>query len=99
MRLTFSAPNPILAETKVEFLMSIDSRDFRKIVIWVLLLSFVFVAIIIPLLSLDTPDAVAAVTLALILVLEILFCFCFNPQLIIPAGYRFGIPPRSPPIC
>jgi len=78
--------------------MSIESRDIRKIGTWFLLLAFAFVAIILPLLSADAPDAVTTVTFALILILEILFVFSLNPRQMICAGYRFGIPPRSPPI-
>jgi hypothetical protein len=79
--------------------MLVDSRGIRKIGIWFLLLSFTFVAITLPLLSVDAPDAVTAVTFTLLLILEILAVFYLNPQLNICAGYRFGIPPRSPPIC
>jgi hypothetical protein len=79
--------------------MLIESRGLRKIGVWFLLLFFAFVAITLPLLSADTPDAVTAVTITLLLILELLSVFSLNPQLNICAGYRFGIPPRSPPIC
>ena len=78
--------------------MSIESLGIRKIGIWFLLLAFVFVAIILPLLSADAPDAVTAVAFTLILILKTLFVFSHNPQLIVRTGYRLGIPPRSPPI-
>jgi hypothetical protein len=65
---------------KKGFFMSIESRDIRKIGIWFLLLEFAFVAIIMPLLSTNAPDAFTAVTFTLILILEILFVFSFNPQ-------------------
>jgi ABC-type Na+ efflux pump permease subunit len=77
--------------------MSIESRDLWKIGIWFLLLAFVFVAIILPLLTTDTPDAVTAVTFTLILILEILFALSLNPQQLVCTAYHFGIPPRSPP--
>ena len=74
--------------------MSIDSRDIRKFVIWLLLLAFVFVAII---LSSDAPPAVTAVTFTLILILEILFALSLNPQQLVCTAYHFGIRLRSPP--
>jgi hypothetical protein len=77
--------------------MSIDGRDIREIGVWLLLLAFVFVAIIMPLLSVDSPDATAGVTFTLILILEILFIFSFIPQLPVCAEYHFAIRPRSPP--
>jgi hypothetical protein len=77
--------------------MSIDRRDIRKIGIWFLLLEFAFVAIILPLLSTDAPDAFTAVTFTLILILEILFALSLKPPRFVCAAYRFGIPPRSPP--
>jgi hypothetical protein len=76
--------------------MSIQSRDFRKIGIWFLLLAFVFVIIILSA-SADAPDALPAVTFTLILILEILFVFSLNPQLLVCASFHFGIRPRSPP--
>jgi hypothetical protein len=97
--LTFSTANPILVKIKAGFVMSIESRDTRKVGIWFLLLAFVFAAIILPLLSADAPDALTAVTFTLLLILEILFVFSLNPQLIVCTGSRFGISPRSPPIC
>jgi len=78
--------------------MSIDRRDIRKIGIWFLLLEFAFVAIILPLLSTDAPDAFTAVTFTLILILEILFALFLRPLQLVCTAYRFGIPPRSPPI-
>jgi hypothetical protein len=80
-----------------EFLMSIDSRDIREIGIWFLLLAFVFVATILPLLSVDVPDAATAVTFTLIFILEILFVLSLNPQRPVCAEYHLGIRPRSPP--
>jgi hypothetical protein len=77
--------------------MSIDSRDIWKIGIWFLLLAFVFVAIILPLLSADAPDAVTAAAFTLILILEILFALSLNPQQPVCTAYYFEIPPRSPP--
>ena len=77
--------------------MSIDGRDIREIGIWFLLLAFVFAAIIMPLLSVDAPDATTGVTFTLILILEILFVFSLNPQLLVCAEYHFPIRPRSPP--
>ena len=77
--------------------MSIDGRDIREIGIWLLLLAFVFVAVVLPLLSIDAPDAVTAVTFTLILILEILFVFSLNPQQLVCTAYHFGIRPRSPP--
>jgi hypothetical protein len=77
--------------------MSIDSRDIRKVGIWFLLLAFAFVAIVLPLLSVDAPDAVTAVTFTLILILGILFALSLDPQQIVCAAYNFGIRPRSPP--
>jgi hypothetical protein len=44
-------------------------------------------------------DALPAVTLVLIICLEIISATCIIPPRIVSAGYRFGIPPRSPPIC
>jgi hypothetical protein len=79
--------------------MSITRRDIRKIGICFLLLAFVPVAIILPLLSANAPDAVPTATFTLILIVEILFVFSLNPQPIVCAGYQFGILPRSPPIC
>ncbi len=77
--------------------MSMYSHDIRKIGIWFLLLSFVFVAIALPLLSVDAPDAAIAVTFALILILEILFALSLDPQQLVRTAYHFGIRPRSPP--
>ena len=77
--------------------MSIDGRDIREIGIWFLLLAFVFVAIIMPLLSVDAPDATAGVMFTLILILEILFVFSLNPQLLVRVENHFAIRPRSPP--
>ena len=77
--------------------MSIDGRDIREIGIWLLLLAFVFVAIILPLLSADAPDAVTVVTFTLILILEIFFVLSLNPQQFVSTAYYFGIRPRSPP--
>jgi hypothetical protein len=77
--------------------MSIESRDNRKIGIWFLLLGFVFTAIVLPLLSVDAPDAITAVAFTLILILEILVVLSLNPQLLVGTGYHFGICPRSPP--
>jgi|WetSurMetagenome_2_1015567.scaffolds.fasta_scaffold664077_2 hypothetical protein len=77
--------------------MSIESWDIRKIGICFLLLAFVFVAIILPLLSADAPDAVPAVTFTLILILEILFAFSLNPQQLVCTTNHFGIRLRSPP--
>jgi hypothetical protein len=77
--------------------MSIDSRDIRKIGIWFLLLAFVFVAIALPLLSIDFPDAATAVPFTLILILEILFALSPNPQQLVCTAYPFGIRSRSPP--
>ncbi len=77
--------------------MSIDGRDIREIGIWFLLLAVVFAAIIMPLLSVDAPDATTGVTFTLILILEILFVFSLNPQLLVCAEYHFAVRPRSPP--
>jgi hypothetical protein len=77
--------------------MLVDSRDIRKIGIWFLLLSFAFVAIVLPLLSVDAPDAVAAVTFTLILILGILFTLSLDPQQLVCAAFDFVIRPRSPP--
>jgi hypothetical protein len=77
--------------------MSIESRDIREIWIWFLLLAFVFVAIILPLLSADTPDAVTALAFTLILILEILFALSLNPQQLVRTAYHFRIRLRSPP--
>ncbi len=85
--------------TKVGFFMSIDSRSIRKIGIWFLLLTFAFMAIILPLLSVDAPDAVIAVTFTLVLILGILFALSLDLQQLVCAAYNFGIRPRSPPNC
>ena len=77
--------------------MAIEHRDIRKIGIWFLLLAFVFVAIILPLLSTDAPDAVTAVTFTLVLILEILFALSLNTQQLVCTAHHFGIRPRSPP--
>jgi hypothetical protein len=77
--------------------MSIYSRDIRKIGVWLLLLAFVFVAIVLPLLSIDAPDAANAVTFTPIFILQVLFAFSLNPQQLICTAYHFGIRPRSPP--
>jgi hypothetical protein len=77
--------------------MSIKSLDIRRVGIWFLLLTFAFVAIILPLLSTDAPPAVTAATFTLILILEILFVFSPSQQLIICTVFLFGIRPRSPP--
>ena len=77
--------------------MSFDGRDIREIGIWILLLAFVFAAIIMPFLSIDAPDAIVGVTFTLILILEIHFAFSLNPQLRGCAEYHFAIRPRSPP--
>jgi hypothetical protein len=77
--------------------MSIHSRDVRKIGVWLLLLAFVFVAIVLPLLSVDSPDAATVVTFTLILILGILFALSLNPQQLVCSVYQFGIRPRSPP--
>jgi hypothetical protein len=82
---------------KAGFFMSIDGRYIREIGIWFLLLAFVFVAIILPLLSVDAPDAATAATFTLILILEILFALSLNPQPLVCTAYHFGIRPRSPP--
>jgi hypothetical protein len=84
-------------DIKVGFFMSIDSWGIRKIGIWFLLLAFVFVAIALPLLSVDSPDAATAVTFTLILILGILFALSLNPQQLVCSAYQFGIRPRSPP--
>ena len=97
MSLTGSTANLILIHIKAGFFMSIESRDIRKIGIWFLLLALVFVAIILPLLSVDPPDAVPAVTFTLILVLEILFALTPNLRQLVDTAYRFGVRPRSPP--
>jgi hypothetical protein len=86
-----------LGKIKVGFFMSIDSRDIWKIGIWFLLLAFIFVAIILPVLSVDAPPAVIAVTFMLILILEILFVFSLDPQQLVCTAYHFEIRPRSPP--
>ncbi len=86
-----------VGKIKAGFLMSIKSRDIRKIGGWFLLLAFVFVAIILPLLSADAPDAVAGVTFTLILILEILFALSLDPQQPACAAHYIGIRPRSPP--
>ena len=77
--------------------MSTRSQGIRKVGIWCLLLAFASVAIILPLLSGDAPDAVTAVTFTLILVLGILFAISIDPQQLVCAVYNFGIRPRSPP--
>ena len=77
--------------------MSIESWDIRKIGACFLLLAFVFVAIILPLLSADAPDAITAVTFTLILILEILFVSSLHPQQLVCNTYHFGIHLRSPP--
>jgi hypothetical protein len=70
--------------------------QIRKIGIWFLLLGFVFVAIILPLLSADALDAVTVVAFTLILILEILFALSLNPQQLICTSH-IGIRLRSPP--
>jgi hypothetical protein len=97
MSLTFSMANLILKKSEIGFSMSIENRDIRKIGIWVLLLVFVFVAIVLPLLSIATPDAVPAVTFTLILILEILFALSLSPQQLVCTAPHFGIRLRSPP--
>ena len=77
--------------------MSIENQDIRKVGIWFLMLAFAFVAVMLPLLSADAPDAVTAVTFTLILILEILFALSLNPQQLVYTAYRFEIRPRSPP--
>jgi hypothetical protein len=77
--------------------MSIYSRDIRKIGIWFLLLALVFVAIVLPLLSVDTPDAATTLIFTLIFVLEVLFAFSVYQQQLDCTAYHFGIRPRSPP--
>jgi hypothetical protein len=77
--------------------MSIESRDIRKIGIWFLLPAFVFAAIILPLLSVDAPDAFTPVTFTLILILEILFVLSPDPQPLVCTAYHSGIRPRGPP--
>ena len=77
--------------------MSIDGHEIREIGIWFLLLTFVFVAIILPLLSVDAPDAAMVVTFTLILILGILFIISLSPQQLVCAAYHFAIRPRSPP--
>jgi hypothetical protein len=76
--------------------MSIEIQ-IRKIGIWFLLLGFVFVAIILPLLSVDAPDAVTSIAFTLILILEILFAISLNSQQVVCTAYHFGIRLRSPP--
>jgi hypothetical protein len=71
--------------------------QIRKIGIWFLLLGFVFVAIILPLLSADALDAVTAEAFTLILILEIIFAISHNPQQLVCTSYHFGIRLRSPP--
>ena len=80
-----------------EFYMSMDNRDIWKIGIWFLLLGFVFLAIILPLLSADAPAAVIPVMFTLIFILEILFVFSLNPQQLVSTAYHSEIRPRSPP--
>jgi len=77
--------------------MLIARQDVRKIGIWFLLVGFAFVAIILPLLSTDAPDAVIGVIFTLILILEILFSLSLNPQQLVCTAYRFEIRPRGPP--
>jgi hypothetical protein len=97
LRLTFLTSDPrIRARAKAGFFMAIGIWDVKRIGTVLLLLAFVAVAIFLPA---DAPPAVGAVTFTLILILEILFAFSLNPQQLVSAGYRFGIPPRSPPIC
>jgi hypothetical protein len=77
--------------------MSFFSRDIRKVGIWSILVAFAFVAIVLPLLSVDIPDGVNAVTFALILILGIVFVLSLDPQQLVCTAYSFGIRPRSPP--
>jgi hypothetical protein len=77
-------------------MLSIEIQ-IRKIGIWFLLLGIVFVAIILPLLSADAPNAVISIAFRLILILEILFALSLNPQQLGCTAYHFGIHLRSPP--
>jgi hypothetical protein len=77
--------------------MSFDGRDFREIGIWLLLLAFVCVAIAMPLLAVDAPDATIGLTFTLILILEILIVSFISPLLVVCAEYHFSIRLRSPP--
>ena len=95
--LTFSPTNLILVDIRAGYFMSIDRQGIRKIGIWLLLLAFVFAAIALPLLSVDSPDAATAVTFTLILIVGILFALSLNPQQLVCSEYQFGIRPRSPP--
>jgi hypothetical protein len=77
--------------------MSIYSRDIRKIGIWFLLLAFVFAAIVLPLLSVDAPDAATTPIFTLIFILEVLFAFSIYRHQLDCTAYHFGIRPRGPP--
>jgi hypothetical protein len=78
--------------------MHIDGRDIRRLGIWFLMIAFVFKAVLLPLLSADSPDASITAIFTLILILGILFVLSFEPRPLVGAVYHFGIRPRSPPI-
>ena len=74
--------------------MLMYTARFQKIGISLLLIAFVFAAIILPL---SRPPAILVETVALIASLEILFVLSLPAQQRICAGNRFRIRPRSPP--
>lgn len=76
--------------------MAIGIWDIKRIGTFLLLLAFVAVAIFLPAAG---PFALPAETLTLVICLEIISVSCVIPLHIVSTGYRFGIPPRSPPIC
>ena len=69
---------------------------FKRIGTFLLLLAVVAVAILLS--AAWQVDALPAEILTLIICLEIISVSCAIPLQIVSAGYRFGIPPRSPPI-
>ena len=77
--------------------MALGIWDNKRTGTLFLLLAFVAVEIFLPV-ALQV-DALPAVTLILIICLEIISATCIIPPRTVSAGYRFGIPPRSPPIC
>jgi len=69
---------------------------FKRIGTFLLLLAVVAVAILLS--AAWQVDALPAEILTLIICLEIISVSCTIPLQNVSAGYRFGIPPRSPPI-
>jgi hypothetical protein len=76
--------------------MRFESPSVQKIGTWILLVGFVLVTIALPAAG---PPAIFAEIIVLIFILEIVSPVELPAPQPVCSGYRFGIPPRSPPSC